>query len=67
MTDDEAEFHGPDWVLGQTTMVEMRDGSLVARRTSDGRDSLVHITGPAGAPEGGLPAVRLHQRAVPAR
>ena len=51
MTDEEAEFHGPDWVLGQTTMVEMRDGSLVARRTSGGRDSLVHITAPQAPPK----------------
>jgi len=50
MTDEEAEFHGPDWVLGQTTMVEVRDGSLVARRTSGGRDSLVHITTPQAPP-----------------
>ena len=44
MTDEAAEFHGPDWVLGQTTMVEMGDGSVVARLTSGGRDFLVHIT-----------------------
>ena len=34
-----AEFHGPDWVLGQTTMAELPDGSLAARRTVAGRDA----------------------------
>ena len=67
MTGEEAEFHGPDWVLGQTTMVEMRDGSLVARRTSGGRDSPRAHHHLAGASEGAPPAVRLHQCAVPAR
>ena len=67
MTDEEAEFHGPDWVLGQTTMVEMRDGSLVARRTSGGRDSLVHITAPQASPKVlSQPCVSI-ERAVPAR
>jgi dipeptidyl aminopeptidase/acylaminoacyl peptidase len=41
LTDAEAEFHGPDWVLGQATMAEQADGSLVARMTADGRDALV--------------------------
>jgi dipeptidyl aminopeptidase/acylaminoacyl peptidase len=50
VTTEPAEFHGPDWVLGQSTMVELADGSLVARRTSDGRDALVHITRPDGPP-----------------
>jgi dipeptidyl aminopeptidase/acylaminoacyl peptidase len=36
-----AEFHGPDWVLGQTTMAQRPDRSLVARRTAAGLDSLV--------------------------
>jgi dipeptidyl aminopeptidase/acylaminoacyl peptidase len=50
MTTEPAEFHGPDWVLGQSTMVALPDGSLVARRTSHGRDDLVHITAPDVAP-----------------
>jgi dipeptidyl aminopeptidase/acylaminoacyl peptidase len=50
MTTERAEFHGPDWVLGQSTMVELPDGSLVARRTSQGRDALVHITTPDAPP-----------------
>ena len=51
VTAAEAEFHGPDWVLGQQTMVETADGTLVARMTAAGRDALVrldgnHATGP---------------------
>ncbi len=38
-----AEFHGPDWALGQSTMAELPDGSLVARMTSSGRDSIVRL------------------------
>jgi dipeptidyl aminopeptidase/acylaminoacyl peptidase len=43
MTSREAEFHGPDWVLGQQTMAEMADGRLVARMTASGRDALVSL------------------------
>ena len=43
LTDAAAEFHGPDWVLGQRTMAEAADGTLVARRTASGRDSLVRL------------------------
>ena len=43
MTSMEAEFHGPDWVLGQQTMTEMADGTLVARMTASGRDALVSL------------------------
>lgn len=39
----EAEFHGPDWVLGQTTLAELPDGSVVARQTSAGRDAVVRM------------------------
>jgi dienelactone hydrolase len=38
-----AEFHGPDWALGQSTMAELADGSLVVRMMSEGRDSLVRL------------------------
>jgi acetyl esterase/lipase len=38
-----AEFHGPDWVLGQRTLVETADGALVARMTAAGRDALVRF------------------------
>ena len=43
LTDLEAEFHGPDWVLGQRTMAEMPDGTVMARMTSAGRDALVPL------------------------
>jgi dipeptidyl aminopeptidase/acylaminoacyl peptidase len=43
LTDAEAEFHGPDWVLGQATMAELADGTVVARMTADGRDALVAL------------------------
>ncbi|MGO8870591.1 MAG: S9 family peptidase [Acidimicrobiales bacterium] len=44
----EAEFHGPDWVLGQSTLAELSDGSIVGRMRRDGRDQVVHLrpTGP---------------------
>jgi dipeptidyl aminopeptidase/acylaminoacyl peptidase len=47
LTAVEAEFHGPDWALGQSTMAELADGSVVARMTSEGRDALV-VIGVAG-------------------
>jgi dipeptidyl aminopeptidase/acylaminoacyl peptidase len=49
MTAWEAEFHGPDWVLGQQTMAEMRDRTLVARMTASGRDALVSFDTEEGA------------------
>jgi dipeptidyl aminopeptidase/acylaminoacyl peptidase len=49
LTDAEAEFHGPDWVLGQATMAELADGTLVARMTADGRDALVALA-PGASP-----------------
>jgi dipeptidyl aminopeptidase/acylaminoacyl peptidase len=41
LVDMEAEFHGPDWVLGQSTMAERSDGSLVCRMHRAGRDQVV--------------------------
>jgi len=46
-----AEFHGADWALGQSTMVELADGRLIARMTSEGRDSLVLIADPERPPQ----------------
>ena len=43
LTDRSAEFHGPDWVLGQTTMADLADGTLVARMTTSGRDCLLAL------------------------
>jgi dipeptidyl aminopeptidase/acylaminoacyl peptidase len=41
LTDVEAEFHSPDWVLGQSTMAELAGGTVVARASARGRDSVV--------------------------
>jgi len=43
LSEAEAEFHGPDWVLGQNTFAELPDGTLLACRTSEGRDSVVRL------------------------
>ncbi len=50
LSDAAAEYHGPDWALGQATMAQMPGGALVARQTSSGRDAVV-ILHPGGAPE----------------
>ena len=42
-----AEFHGPDWVLGQSTLAELPDGGLVSRMHADGLDRVVRIPPPA--------------------
>ena len=34
LTDVDAEFHAPDWVLGQSTMAELADGTVVARMSA---------------------------------
>ena len=39
----EAEFHAPDWALGQATMAELPDGSLACRARVDGRDTVVVV------------------------
>ncbi len=46
LVDEEAEFHGPDWVLGQATTAELADGTLVWRRTAGGRDGVVAMAAP---------------------
>jgi dipeptidyl aminopeptidase/acylaminoacyl peptidase len=46
-----AEFHAPDWVLGQHTLAELADGSLAARRSSEGRDTLVVLRPPPEGPD----------------
>lgn len=45
---EQAEFHAPDWALGQSTMAELPDGTVVARRRRSGTDQLVRL-----APVGG--------------
>ncbi|HEV3264903.1 MAG TPA: prolyl oligopeptidase family serine peptidase [Acidimicrobiales bacterium] len=47
MVDLEAEFHFPDWALGQSTLAELPDGSLIGRMHRDGRDQLVRLHPPA--------------------
>jgi dipeptidyl aminopeptidase/acylaminoacyl peptidase len=46
LVDLEAEFHAPDWVLGQATMAELPDGSLICRMHREGRDHLVRVHPP---------------------
>jgi dipeptidyl aminopeptidase/acylaminoacyl peptidase len=43
LADAAAEFHGPDWMLGQSTMAELADGTVVARMTANGRDTLTPL------------------------
>ena len=43
LVDLEVEFHAPDWALGQATMAELADGSLVCRLHRDGRDVLARL------------------------
>ncbi|HXY26836.1 MAG TPA: prolyl oligopeptidase family serine peptidase, partial [Acidimicrobiales bacterium] len=45
------EWHGPDWVLGQGTMGELDDGTVVARVTRSGRDALVPLRPGRDLPE----------------
>jgi dipeptidyl aminopeptidase/acylaminoacyl peptidase len=49
LADTAAEFHGPDWVLGQSTVAELPDGTLAARMTRAGRDALVLVDPDRGA------------------
>ncbi len=49
----DAEFHAPDWVLGQSTIAELRDGTLLCRMRKEGRDALVHLRPGAAGPDAG--------------
>lgn len=49
----EAEFHGPDWNLGQQTMAFLDDGRLACRYRSGGRDR-VGVVRPGAGPDGGV-------------
>jgi dipeptidyl aminopeptidase/acylaminoacyl peptidase len=57
LVDDRAEFHGPDWILGQSTLTELPDRALACRRHVDGFDQLVRIPPPSGSPVGQLDVV----------
>jgi dipeptidyl aminopeptidase/acylaminoacyl peptidase len=46
LVDRPCEFHAPDWVVGQSTMAELSDGSIVCRMHEHGRDSLVRLRPP---------------------
>jgi len=46
--DLEAEFHGPDWVLGQQTMDFLPDGRLVCRVRAGGRDTIAVLDPDSG-------------------
>ncbi|HEX3981846.1 MAG TPA: prolyl oligopeptidase family serine peptidase, partial [Acidimicrobiales bacterium] len=52
LVDLAAECHGPDWTLGQSTMVELADGSIACRVHRGGRDEVVRLvpTGSSGRP-----------------
>jgi dipeptidyl aminopeptidase/acylaminoacyl peptidase len=50
LADEEAEFHGPDFVLGLSTTAELADGTVVARMTRGGRDTVVALSAGGGAP-----------------
>ena len=54
---DRAEFHGPDWVLGQSTVTELPDGALACRRHAEGFDQLVRIPPPSESPVSELEVV----------
>ena len=56
LVDLEAEFHSPDWVLGQATMADRSDGSLVCRMHRDGRDHVVVLRPEDGDDHGGTAA-----------
>lgn len=48
LSDQAAEFHGPDWVLGQATMTELADGTVVARMVSQGQHAVVALPASGG-------------------
>jgi len=69
LCDDEAEFHGPDWSLGQLTAAEERSGALVCRRQRDGVDGLCRLAPdgsfePVAQPCVAVSAVRSHDGGI---
>ena len=52
LVEGESEFHAPDWLCGQSTMAELADGSIVARRRDGDGDQLVRLVPPD---QGGRP------------
>ncbi|HXW34828.1 MAG TPA: prolyl oligopeptidase family serine peptidase [Acidimicrobiales bacterium] len=45
---EEAEFHSPDWVLGQKTFDFLSDGTLIARMRRSGVDQIVAVDATSG-------------------
>jgi len=60
----EAEFHAPDWALGQATVAEAADGSVVTRMHRDGRDHLVRLVPPGDRPARPWTVERIDQPCV---
>jgi dipeptidyl aminopeptidase/acylaminoacyl peptidase len=59
-----SEFHAPDWVLGQSTLAEWPDGSVLARRHHHGLDQLVRLVPPAAGDAGAWTSVPVEQPCV---
>ncbi|MDA8274931.1 MAG: prolyl oligopeptidase family serine peptidase [Actinomycetota bacterium] len=53
-----AEFHAPDWALGQRTAVDLADGSVVCRMRAEGADRLVRLVPEDRPRPGGPPRAR---------
>ncbi|HWE69990.1 MAG TPA: prolyl oligopeptidase family serine peptidase [Acidimicrobiales bacterium] len=53
LVDLDAEFHAPDWALGQATMAELPDGSIIGRMHRGGRDHLVRLQPPVVTDQAG--------------
>jgi dienelactone hydrolase len=48
LVDDAAEYHGPDWQLGQATLAELADGRIACRRRHAGVDQVGTIAAAGG-------------------
>ncbi len=48
LVDDAAEYHGPDWQLGQATLAELADGRIACRRRHAGLDQIGTIAAGGG-------------------
>ena len=48
LVDDAAEYHGPDWQLGQATLAELADGRIACRRRHAGLDQVGTIAAGGG-------------------
>ncbi|MHB8429728.1 MAG: S9 family peptidase [Acidimicrobiales bacterium] len=64
LIDEPAEFHAPDWLLGQATMAELPDASIVSRSRRNGTDRLVRLAPPPSAEHGPWSASVIDQPCV---